>query len=631
MRGGGLPHIHLVLLVLIAVVGLLRGLFWVVATEIWNPTDEAQHYAYVESLATGLGIPIAGKDRVSLQVLEIAKRSPTLPFISDPVRVSPQAQWGAFGEQYEGGQGPTYYGLLAVPFLLSRGASVTASIYALRIASILIALLAVPLTYFLARELFARMPSVWLGAPAFLVVVSGFNSNLASINNDALVVPLSAAAFLPLARAWRSELRLRQALISGLLVGLALVTKGTTIGLIPTVFLAIFVIVVSRGRRVSSAFRWLLVFGAASLVTLSPWLVWNLAKYHTLSAARAVDRITGPLQPHYPANLEGLKSHLSIARRAFWEFSPATPGPRAYGWVFEVAAAVALVLALLRAWRKREGSDSLKFFWLSSVWPIAFASMLFVIYGLFGGVSSVVGRHLYIALVPLCILIVGGLVRGLGTRVGILAALLIATFALSKEEGLVRNYVNSVYAGGVIGAHFAPRMEQPWADEEIAPQTIRGISPCPAAYVGLGVRPKSPPTLAVRQGEDLQIAHLEAVDRSIGIYRLDKPVSGGFALETTQDVRLLKADGDRDPLVRFEDTEGDPVIRLYCPVGDAKQTRFAQLYRPFHPDWVTYRALLIWPRVWTWAASLALLGAAGAEVRRLALKLSQGAGQRMRN
>lgn len=71
-------------LLLLCVVGLIRGLYWVGTLAFWNHIDEMQHFGYVESLATGDGMPVVGHDLLSDEVSAIAlvgvcMRSSTAP------------------------------------------------------------------------------------------------------------------------------------------------------------------------------------------------------------------------------------------------------------------------------------------------------------------------------------------------------------------------------------------------------------------------------------------------------------------------------------------------------------------------------------------------------------------------
>ncbi|MGI8683733.1 MAG: hypothetical protein ACR2MO_01280, partial [Acidimicrobiales bacterium] len=198
------PRSHLLALGAIVAVGLLRGLFWVTVTPVYNPIDEHAHFAYVESMATSLRPPVVGRDHLSPEALDLGKRTATAEWRSAPVAADPDdARWGLLRDSYEGVQGPTYYALMAVAYRAAHPFGVLSSLYAVRIASLLLAVGAVPIAYLLARELFPRRREAWLAAPALLVVLQGFNGNLSSVSNDALVVPLSGAVLLAVAVARR--------------------------------------------------------------------------------------------------------------------------------------------------------------------------------------------------------------------------------------------------------------------------------------------------------------------------------------------------------------------------------------------------------------------------------------------
>jgi hypothetical protein len=70
----------------------------------------------------------------------------------------------------------------------------------------------------------------------------------------------------------------------------------------------------------------------------------------------------------------------------------------------------------------------------------------------------------------------------------------------------------------------------------------------------------------------------------------------------------------RGPMLRNWGSE--PVARLYCPVDDAAEQRFSQLYGPHHPAGVTYGAMRAWPTLWAGAAWLAVTVAIGLQLVR---------------
>ncbi|HVE90857.1 MAG TPA: hypothetical protein VNE62_00950 [Actinomycetota bacterium] len=163
-------------------VAATRGTFWVMTIDVWSRLDEAQHFAYVESLAKGEGVPRVGQDRVSEDVLLIARSSGTsghrtLPLESDPR----DPRWGAFREQYEGIQGPVYYAALVLPYRAFRPLGPLAAVYAVRFASLLLALLTIPLVYLIARLLFPRHEWAWPASAAVLLAVPAFTSAPAAV------------------------------------------------------------------------------------------------------------------------------------------------------------------------------------------------------------------------------------------------------------------------------------------------------------------------------------------------------------------------------------------------------------------------------------------------------------------
>ena len=105
-------RVHLVVLGLIMAFGLAKGLYWSVTYQAWTPVDEAQHVAYVESLARGHGIPTVGRDLVPDDVLASVKSVPTSEYRASALRATnDDPRWASTRQQYEAVHGPTYYAL----------------------------------------------------------------------------------------------------------------------------------------------------------------------------------------------------------------------------------------------------------------------------------------------------------------------------------------------------------------------------------------------------------------------------------------------------------------------------------------------------------------------------------------
>ncbi len=148
-----------------------------------------------------------------------------------------------FAEQYESHQPPLYYALSAPLFLrLSRSFSLADTFLLMRIWSVILASAVVPLSYFLARRT-AAPPVV----PRFVVVLvamfPGLYPDLARISNDALMVPLAAAALVCLSR-WLDSRTTGNAVLLGLTLMAGLSTKAFFI----PIALAVILILIALKR-----------------------------------------------------------------------------------------------------------------------------------------------------------------------------------------------------------------------------------------------------------------------------------------------------------------------------------------------------------------------------------------------
>lgn len=657
---------HLVLLALIMFVGLLRGLYWVAMTELWNPTDEAQHYAYVHSLATGRGIPEVGVDKVPVEVLEVAKAAPTWWYGRHPLEMNPDdPEWELIREQYEGAQGPLYYGLMVAPFKLAHPFGVIPAAYALRITSLLIALVSIPLARLLARELFPKRPAIWIAAPALLVLIQGFNANAASINNDALLLPLSIAALIAAARATRT-LSTKTSLVTGLLVGLSLVTKMTTILLLPII--GVEVLLLSWGRHsLSRVLRWGLLTGLVAGLALVPWFAFNYARYGNLTASDQVGAITYLAQPRIPASPEGLQIQLRSALTGFWEFLWGSHGegaePGKYTLTLQMAMGAALLIGgfgLLRRARKTRSftaslvalpitfaalfamlrllvpsadvdghllaagvvavggvgvasallarnTEGRTLVWLMTALPLGIVILVAAVYLVFGGVGAVVGRHFYSALAPAVILIVAGPIIAFGSRVGLLAVGALAVVALWFEPPVTQKYIDAVYTFGTVDG-LAPVVDQSWNDEYVPARQIVVRPPCPVEALGIGFESPAQ-TVSISNGIQRSTSGLFE-QREIWFYRLAKPEPDPFEIMLPAGSKVGSSKVEREPSVAFVEQDGDPMVQLFCSTAQLKASRFEQRYRPHHLERISYGQALAWPSAWAWfGTGLFLVGA----------------------
>ncbi|MBW3576388.1 MAG: glycosyltransferase family 39 protein [Actinobacteria bacterium] len=613
-----MPRRHVAVLLAIALVGLVRGLFWVTVVEITSPIDEAQHIDYVVSLATRGRPPIVGTDTLHPDLLRLLKSAPTSTIGRIPVSVEEPAGWAAVAQSYEGVQPPLYYAVLTPAYLALRDAGIAPVVFALRLASLLLALTAVPLIYVLARELFPERPAVWLGGPLLLVFVQGFNANLATVNNDALIVPLGVATLIPVARAIRRGITWRQAVATGTLFGLGLLTKATAVGLAVVVALGALLVAGRQRPPVRTLVGWPAVVGGIAAVLIAPWVVWNLVVYGATSGAVQAHAITGALQLSAPVTtLAGLADHVEAASLGFWDMQLLAPAWNAYTlrWtaVFLAAVAGGLVVTLIRG-RQRAAA---RLGWLAVATPAAFLGMLAVIVGAFGGVGLMVGRHLYGALGAAVLAVAGGIGLALPARWAAVTLLAVVAFVTGAEPPGVHRYLDATYVRGVVAPDLAPVVDQTWNDEWIPGEPVRLSAPCQSPAFTLTFEDRNPTVLTVAGGGSAQ--RVEEVRYPIGFtisrYRLDAAVTEAV-VEVPPWAHLGWSRGDRTPHLEMVHRGGDPVGQILCPVDDPGPVRFEQTFDRHHPDAIDYGPVRAWPLVWVWATRAAALGALlGALVR----------------
>lgn len=603
-------------LVLAAIIGvaLVRSLFWVAVTEVPNPIDEIHHLGYIDSLASGGGIPIVGADHLPRDLLELMRESPTVGSRRLPLDPGRPEEWGPTGYQYEGVQPPLYYLTMVPAYLAGDRWGVLGSLYAVRLASVLLALITIPLTWALAKRLFPDHPAVWMFSALFLAVLQGFNSNPASVSNDALLLPLAAGSVLLFARSAASPTR-RNAVGCGLLIGLAMLTKLNAVALVPILAIAVLMLPPESEKR---SLWWRIGWGSAAVAVAggvaSLWFLWNLRAYGTLSGgSAAAERMLSVLQPVYPFNLKGVMAHLGQSQSGFWQFQRFSPlGPGAYGTIFIAAALVAVGGAVLLAARGRS-DEGRRLGWLASCWPVAFLTMLAIVYLAYTG--TIVGRHTYLALAPIVVLIAGGIVLGFGRMGSIVLAVVIA-LALWREQAELRRYLRPVFLEHVFVEGVAPVWEQPLNAGWVLTAGVRVRSDCPAAALGLGLREAPPEQLTAVTATGSQTLQLANQAEGISVYSPEQPLPGEFSIDFPVPLELGAAPG-RSGRAQFaeEGVAQKPMSHIQCRHPGWEQVRFSQRFDPLHTGVITYGRAQGWAAVWAGGGFLFALAVAGAQLR----------------
>ena len=268
------PQHPKVWLALIVVLYLLLATLYAVQVPAWQAPDEPAHYNYVHELATTGQFPIlrmGDYDQAYLDQLKASRFPPERSIV---------------GVRYEAHQPPLYY-LLAGPVFLATGGELAA----LRLFSAALGALLVVLTYAIAVTIFPGRPYLALGAAAFVAFLPMHLAIAASVNNDALAEVLLAAIlllsirYLKLAMLGPRAPSGWDALILGVLLGLALITKVSAYVAAPVLLAALLIAGYEARRQHRAAgyvsrfmFHLILVFLPALLIAL-PWYARNAAVY----------------------------------------------------------------------------------------------------------------------------------------------------------------------------------------------------------------------------------------------------------------------------------------------------------------------------------------------------------------
>lgn len=316
--------------------GLLAVLY-AVYTPLWQAPDEPAHFNNIRVLATTGRLPVlqpGDYDEAYLNTLKAQGFPPELS-ITDL--------------RYEAHQPPLYY-LLATPvWWASEGLGLRGRVLQLRLQSALWGAGVVVLVWVAARRLFPDRPRTAALAASFVAFLPMHLAMMAAVNNDGLSELLIAAVVVRLlghldapqtpTRAW---------LLTGLLIGLALLTKFQTYFLLLLAgTVALWQLV--RGGR--TALYGALVWPAPALFVPLPWWWRNVRVYG----------LGDPL---------GLQRHDAIV----------TGQPRTADWIAQFGMA---------AYLERLGEFTFKSFWGVFGWLGVFLDGR--VYALLGLLSLLVG------------------------------------------------------------------------------------------------------------------------------------------------------------------------------------------------------------------------------------------------
>jgi hypothetical protein len=273
-RGIALPASWRVAL-LFGTLALLRGLVYAALVPPWQSPDEHGHFEYAW-LVSEYG-PLVGPEAVSPEfqqrVLESMAQFDYWQLVHQPTPevlpsgfTDPADPWLIQSRPQVGDERPLYYLLVGSLLRLAGDQDVVAGMYLGRIVSVLSFAAAVGLTALTARSLFPQSLFMQIVPPTFLLTLPMLGEMGAAVNSDALGVLTGTLFFASLIPVFRNGLTWWRAVAVVVALGLTLLSKKTTLFLIPTTLLAFPIYGWTRGARLSRRMGLTLALGTALLL-----------------------------------------------------------------------------------------------------------------------------------------------------------------------------------------------------------------------------------------------------------------------------------------------------------------------------------------------------------------------------
>ncbi len=274
---------------LILALHLALGAWYSVVTPAWEAVDEPGHYQYVEYVALKKALPPAG-DVLVPRVGGSQGTQPPLYYAlaAIPVAFVQPPEQDDFRLNRYAGAGSAEFGVnMIVHDFAAEAFPWSGQLLALhlaRLVSVLISAAGVWYVFLLARWVFAGRPAPVATATAMAAFVPQYLFIGGAVTNDILIAALGCAVLYYATRLALEPARLRDLIGLGVCLGLALVTKNTAVGLIPSALIAAGATAVrelraGRARRVVVG----VLAGVLILLALAGW--WfgrNLSAYGAL-------------------------------------------------------------------------------------------------------------------------------------------------------------------------------------------------------------------------------------------------------------------------------------------------------------------------------------------------------------
>ncbi len=441
-EAGPLPSsrgIVVVLLVLLWLCFLIRGCFYAALLPAWEGYDEPFHFSFIEYVGAHHRLPLATTPvshevQASLHLLPLSweqrlhRMDPPL-YTEDSYWQLPEsdrralqqqlrsippewyAQTGTAPAMYEAQQAPLYYWIMSIPLRLTWQWGLAAQLMLIRILSVLLASLLIPIAYIAANRFF-NSPTAAVGVVSVIVCMPELMIDVTRASNESLAVIVFSFLTLLLLMAVQPG-GFRWFVGAGIVLGVGLLTKAYFVVAIPAfVLVALDSIRKCEGER--KRVMWHALLGLALAVFLSFGWYW---RNHALTGSWSGEEndvaavhggvghlISGALQVNWIGGVTSvLVSHIWFGGWSFLKL----PKPMYLLFALGMAVVVAGLAKLLLKDRLHSGNLFVAltlyvFFWIGLLYDI-------LVVRLATGVSASDGWYMYAVVLPELLLVAAAL------------------------------------------------------------------------------------------------------------------------------------------------------------------------------------------------------------------------------
>jgi len=398
---------------LVLVSFLILGGVYSTVTPIFEAPDEIQHYFHVKHIADGKGLPVVDPEREEIYEQEGAQ--PSLYYLIGALATfwinTDDAEELLDHNPFINLGVPSRHGNKNVVLHTDRESfpyrGTVLAVHLLRYVSLLFGALTVLITYLLALEVVRGRKAVALGA----AVITAFNPQFiftnGAVNNDGLLTALCSLALLLSILLTTKGPSLQRHVGLGIVVGLAVLTKLTGLGLAVLVLSALLVVAARYSPR--EAMRGGAVIVGLVILLAGWWYARNWVLYHDPTGMNVFfEALGGP--PGRDLTLGKLVDELEGFKLSYWAVF-GWFNVLASGWVYRffdllvLLGIVGLPLAVVRGLKKPQ-TVSFSSFLLMLIW-IAVVGVGYVRYNQM--IDAATGRLVFPAIACFSILLSWGL------------------------------------------------------------------------------------------------------------------------------------------------------------------------------------------------------------------------------